>query len=235
MSAATSDRPGYREIAIALRARIESAEFPPGTALPSEAALVAEFSVARDTVRQALPQLDPHGGAYAHIADWASKHTGACVRIAGLLHLAAHLRNGYSRPVDAPTMRAAVAIGEYYAAHALAAFEAMGADPVHDNARALLDWIMRVGCASFTRRDAFTHNSRARFAKVADLDPALALLEQHGYIQRAAPSEPTGRRGRPASATWLVHPTLVDRAGHQGLGGRGEEGHPAASNAAMLG
>jgi DNA-binding GntR family transcriptional regulator len=57
----TSNRPGYREIAVALRARIESSEFAPGMSIPSETALIAEFSVARGTVRQALALLEEQG------------------------------------------------------------------------------------------------------------------------------------------------------------------------------
>ncbi|WP_433609548.1 GntR family transcriptional regulator [Dactylosporangium sp. CA-139114] len=51
----------YRSIAEALRARLASDEFGPGAALPSEAALVAEYGVARNTVRRALDQLAEEG------------------------------------------------------------------------------------------------------------------------------------------------------------------------------
>jgi DNA-binding GntR family transcriptional regulator len=51
----------YKGIAEALRARLASGEFQPGAVLPSEAALVAEYSVARNTVRRALDQLAEEG------------------------------------------------------------------------------------------------------------------------------------------------------------------------------
>jgi DNA-binding GntR family transcriptional regulator len=46
----------YVRIADALRGRLSAAE--PGTALPSEAELAAEFGVARNTVRRALAELE---------------------------------------------------------------------------------------------------------------------------------------------------------------------------------
>ena len=47
---------------------------------------------------------------------------------------------------------------------------------------------------------------RGRFPKATDLDPALALLEEHGYLRRvdADPSGPKG--GRPPSPRFLVNP-----------------------------
>jgi DNA-binding GntR family transcriptional regulator len=51
----------YKGITDALRSRIESGEFPPGTSLPSEAALCAQYQVARNTVRRALDQLASEG------------------------------------------------------------------------------------------------------------------------------------------------------------------------------
>jgi DNA-binding GntR family transcriptional regulator len=51
----------YRRIADDLRGRIERRELGPGDALPSEAALVEEYKVARGTARQALAALEATG------------------------------------------------------------------------------------------------------------------------------------------------------------------------------
>src|SRR4051812_23693107 len=51
----------YREIASALRARIEADEFPVGRLLPSEADLGAEYGASRVTVRKALELLRTDG------------------------------------------------------------------------------------------------------------------------------------------------------------------------------
>jgi hypothetical protein len=69
----------------------------------------------------------------------------------------------------------------------------MGADPVLDDARHILDWIARTRSEAFTRRDLFSALDRKRFAKVTDLDPALDLLEAHGHIRRAPEPERTKR------------------------------------------
>jgi replicative DNA helicase len=46
------------------------------------------------------PRLDPQGGDLGHIADWAGKLIGTTARIAGLLHAAEHLQDGYQQPVS---------------------------------------------------------------------------------------------------------------------------------------
>lgn len=52
-----SEVPVYRQVAAALRARIESGELHPRRPLPSELHLQQEYGVARDTVRRALAAL----------------------------------------------------------------------------------------------------------------------------------------------------------------------------------
>jgi hypothetical protein len=157
------------------------------------------------------PRLHPDTGDLGHIADWAAKWVGAVVRIAGLLHLATHLRDGWGRPIELTTIDQAARIGRYHLDHALAAFDDMGADPVLNDARHILDWITRTRPEAFTRRDLFTGISRGRFRKVADLDPPLDLLTQHAWI-RPVPQPETNRPGRPPSPAYDVHPALLDPA-----------------------
>jgi hypothetical protein len=159
-----------------------------------------------DFERRLEPRLAPATGDLAHLADWAAKLTGATCRIAGLLHLAAHLRDGWAQPVSADTLAGAIRLAGYLTEHALAVFDLMGADPRTDDARWLLDWIARTSTKQFTRRDAHRAAPRGRFRKATDLDPPLALLEEHGYLRRADtdPSGPQG--GRPPSPRYLVNP-----------------------------
>ena len=51
----------YAKIADVLRERISSGDLAPGSPLPSEAALCAEFTVVRNTVRRALTTLEDEG------------------------------------------------------------------------------------------------------------------------------------------------------------------------------
>jgi hypothetical protein len=127
--------------------------------------------------------------------------------MAALLHLAEHGGNGYAHPVTEDTMRAAIELGDYYTAHALAVFDVMGADPVLSRARSVLEALRDNGWEDVSRRDVFTVLSRSEVPTVADLEPALALLEDHGYLRSYQP-ERTGKRGRPPAPRLAAHPSL---------------------------
>jgi DNA-binding GntR family transcriptional regulator len=62
--ASAAERPAltaYERIAAALRDRVEAGEFRPEDSLPSEAALMAEYGVSRNTVRRAYRHLAEAG------------------------------------------------------------------------------------------------------------------------------------------------------------------------------
>jgi len=162
-----------------------------------------------DLERRIEPRLAPEADL-GHISDWASKLTGATARLTGLLYAAGTLRSAWAQPIPATYVDAAARLGHYFLAHALAVFDTMGAEPVIDDARAALDWIIRTNQTVFSRRDAFSGLSRSRFRRVADLDPALALLDEHGFIRPLPRPAPTG--GRPASPSWEVHPRAAEAA-----------------------
>jgi replicative DNA helicase len=85
-------------------------------------------------------------------------------------------------------------------------FDLMGADPRVDDARWLLDWISRTKHVQFSRRDAHAAAPRGRFRKAADLEPALTLLEEHGWLRRVDADPPGPKGGRPSSPRFLVNP-----------------------------
>lgn len=146
-------------------------------------------------------------GALAGAHSWGGKLDGATVRLSGLLHLAEHPDHGWTRPIGADTMRGAVQIGEYFTQHALAVFDLMGADPARERARTVLHRLRHTGQTSVSKRDLFTALPRAAFATTADLDPALALLEDHGWIRLEQAPARRGR-GRPPSPRYETHPRL---------------------------
>jgi replicative DNA helicase len=160
-----------------------------------------------DIERAVEPRLAP-GGAWAHVVDWGSKYTGAVVRIAGLIHLAEYLHDGWGKPVGADTIERAAMIGDYYAAHALAAFDDMGADQSTRNARHLLAWIERTATTAFTKRELFRAVQSSQLKTMADLDPPLGILEAHGYLRQLDPPAPKRAGGRPPSPSYLVHPEV---------------------------
>ncbi|HEX5878049.1 MAG TPA: YfjI family protein, partial [Actinomycetota bacterium] len=154
------------------------------------------------------PRLAAGSGDLAHLAGWAAKLAGATCRLAALLHLASHLRDGWAQPIGVETFAGAVRLADYLIAHARAVFDLMGADPRVDDACWLLNWVSRTSRTQFSRRDAHRAAPRGRFATATDLEPALRLLEEHGYLRRVDPEpsqDPRGR-GRPASPRFLVNP-----------------------------
>lgn len=160
-----------------------------------------------DIERQVEPRLAP-GGAWSHIVDWGSKYTGAVVRIAGLIHLAEHLRDGWGRPVDVDTVKRAAQIGEYYATHALGAFDDMGADLATRNARTILAWIERTDSRAFTKREVFRALKSSQLPTAGDFDAPLSVLEAHGYIRQLDPPPSKRAGGRPPSPSFLVNPEV---------------------------
>jgi replicative DNA helicase len=152
------------------------------------------------------PRLAADSGDLAHLAGWAAKLAGATCRIAGLLHLAGHLRDGWARPIGADTFAAAIRLADYLIEHARAVFDLMGTDRRVEDARWLLEWINRTSQAQFSRRDAHAAAPRGRFRKAVDLEPALTLLEEHGWLRRVDADPPGPKGGRPASPRYLVNP-----------------------------
>ncbi|WP_405728862.1 YfjI family protein [Streptomyces sp. NBC_01537] len=149
------------------------------------------------------------GGSLHPIVKWASKRDGAVARIAGLLHLATHPDTGWTLPIAAATMAAATQLGDYFTAHARTVFDAMGADPAQDAAHTLLTHLRENPTAAFTKRELFRVLSRGDFPAMTDLDPALALLEEHGWIRQQPPPPRSGRGGRPPSPRYDTHPRLT--------------------------
>jgi replicative DNA helicase len=166
---------------------------------PDAAALLLAFEA------EIEPRLAADRGDLGHVAGWGSKLVGATCRLAGLLHLAERLRTGWSAPVTVGTVDAAIALGRYLTEHALAAFGLMGSGQVLDDAQYVLGWVDRTATERVTRRDLFTALPRGRFPKVDDLDPALEVLEHHGYLRRVEQPRPKGA-GRPPSPTYDVNP-----------------------------
>ncbi|MEV6669950.1 YfjI family protein [Streptomyces sp. NPDC051162] len=148
------------------------------------------------------------GGPLAAIVKWASKRDGAVARIAGLLHLATHPDNGWQCPIEASTTAAASRLGDYFTSHAQHVFDAMVADPARQAAHQVLTRIKDGNLSGFTKRELFRQLTRGEFPVMADLDPALALLEEHGWL-RQQPLPPRTGRGRPPSPRYETHPRLT--------------------------
>jgi replicative DNA helicase len=157
----------------------------------------------------------------AHLQDWAGKLVGHTARVALLLHLADRVAGArWGEPLEQDVINRAAEITAYYTQHALAVFDLIASDPATDAAHTILDWLRRPKTdgtyrTAVKRRDAVA--ASRRFRTVAQVEPALALLEAHGYLRADTPPR-TGRAGQPASATYTVHPCL--REGPEGAHAR---------------
>jgi hypothetical protein len=158
------------------------------------------------------------GGELAGVRDWASKLAGAVARIAGGLHLVEY---GHGTPwtvsISPETVAAAWAVGDYFEAHALAAFSMMGADPEVERAQTLLRWIERHGIERFTLRDCYQDNRR-QASSPSDFLPALDVLEARGFIRRLPDPERPGP-GRKPSPAWEVNPANRTQNSHNWVQG----------------
>ena len=86
----------------------------------------------------------------------------------------------------------------------------IGADPAVNHARTILDWARRTRAPRFTARDLMRGPLKGgRVRKVTDLEPALRVLETHGWA-RQIPGRTT--RGRPTAPAYEVHPDLFEDA-----------------------
>jgi hypothetical protein len=126
------------------------------------------------------------GEIYHHMTDWAGKLPGAVIRVAALLHIARHHNSGpWEKKIALQDMNAAMRIGEALGAHALAAFDLMGADKALDGARVVLRWIIREGKSEFTFRDCYQTHKR-RYSRTVELDPIIDVLTERYFIRPRA-------------------------------------------------
>jgi hypothetical protein len=139
------------------------------------------------------------------VRDWTGKVDAHILRLTGLMHVA------HGRPlneqVSAGAVAAAADLMDYFTVHALAVFDAMGADPDLDVARVVGAWLVDHTGETVTKRDIFIGVRSSTLRKVSDLDGALLLLEQHGWIRPVTSPNGSSRHGRPSSPAYEVNPT----------------------------
>lgn len=158
-----------------------------------------------DTERRIEPQL-AEDSDLGSIAEWASKLTGAMLRIAGLLHLASE-HEAFRTPISRTTLTDAIRIGDYFTEHARAAFHLLG-DTGTRNTAYLLGHLAKKDTTEFTIRSLHAELPRGRFATAEDVTNAVKVLEEHGYVRAQPHPERTGPGRRP-SPGYLVHPNLA--------------------------
>lgn len=124
------------------------------------------------------------GNEWEGIRDWASKLAGATARIAALFHVATATGDPTKKLVSLETLSAAAGIAGALSSHAQAAYQAMGGDENSANAKYILSKLVECKDGYVTRTD-LTRLCRGKFDKTADMEPALDILENRGYIHAA--------------------------------------------------
>lgn len=140
------------------------------------------------------------GDEWECMRDWGGKLTGAMVRIAALMHAAEVQGNPTETPISPEVMAGATSIAEFLSAHAVAAYQIMGADEEYENARYLWRRICSAGQEEMSKRDLF-NICKGKFKRVEDMEPTLQTLVDMGYVREV--EEATG--GRPTKKL-IVNP-----------------------------
>jgi len=172
----------------------------------------AADAVRLDYARRVEVQLGPNG-ELAHVRGWAGKIVGATVRIAGLLHLLEH--GTAVDTITANSMRGAVALGEYFTAHALHAFDEMAArDDDLELARRTVALIGRnPKFREFSARDLMVAAPRSWMPDTATMGTTLDTLVDLGWIlPMPAPPRVDGKPGRTPSPRYRAHPRCHEPA-----------------------
>jgi hypothetical protein len=147
-----------------------------------------------DLQRKIEPRLGPDGDLHA-LADSAARHHGRVARIAGLLHLCEHPA---SAPIGEQTMHAALDIGGYLLAHAVAAFSAPD-----QFTQAAIRWLGQRGEQTITQREL--HRKLLSHGSAADAQRLAESLEDLGVLRKLPGEHPTSR-------SFEVHPDVVKGA-----------------------
>ena len=135
--------------------------------------------------------------------EWGSKYIGLVLRTAGLLHIAA---DG-AGDIQTEMVENAIRIGSYAFHHALYAYSILGADETVEKALHVVTKLRKLSMTSISRSDLY-QKCRGRFFRDAkEMEPALNLLEQHGYIWLDVPAY--SGVGRPSVGTIYVNPAAL--------------------------
>ena len=150
-------------------------------------------------------------GDLEHMADWAGKHHGAVLRIAGLLHVVEGVSKNGKDFADIPfestlsitgeTMANAIEIGNYFLAHAQVCYGIAGSE-IENDAAYILGRLKKQKPAQFTTGEML--RLCTKFKTVDELTAPLNLLIEHNYINEFKP-EYKGT-GRQPGIVYIVNP-----------------------------
>lgn len=134
------------------------------------------------------------------IEDWAGKLHGNTMRIAGILHILKHRLNSVNILLEEDTMKSAITIGKYYLEHSKAAFDIMGLMETQDikDAKYIVSRLIPNTKNTNNTKNEITKRDlwqlcKGHFSSVAEMEPGLQCLVEHGYIAIVKESQGKGR------------------------------------------
>ncbi|MBR5345852.1 MAG: DUF3987 domain-containing protein, partial [Clostridia bacterium] len=136
--------------------------------------------------------------------EWGSKFIGLVLRIAGLLHAIRSPDND----IGVNMIECAIKIGAYAFAQAQYAYSVLGTDEAIEKAMHVVTRLRRERISHINRSDLYQKCRGRFFRDVKEMDPVLALLEQHGYIRVEA--TPYSGIGRPPTSMIYVNPLAYE-------------------------
>jgi hypothetical protein len=146
------------------------------------------------------------GKQYEHMTDWAGKLPGAAARVAAHFHCVKHAHEQpHALTIALETMQQALGVLAVLSQHALAVFDLIGADPALDGARKVWRWIDQERRRQFSGHDCF-ERLRGTFKRMANLEPAFAVLCERGYLMEPRQEKKVGRPSR----QFIVNPILTE-------------------------
>ena len=141
------------------------------------------------------------------IVEWAAKYIGEVLRISGLLHLADG--KDHETLVSDETFAAAIRIGQYLLCQAECAFGSIGESRTKAQAQIIIAKIRQNNFRSGKRRELYAICRIQQFNSAKEMQPALELLEDYGYIRMQA-GKYLGVGRKPDMEIW-VNPVVFEK------------------------
>lgn len=149
---------------------------------------------------QIEPRLKPEEGDLDPIRDWASKLSGALLRIAVLIACARE--QTVATEVEGGDMMMALQFSDYLINHALRAYTLMGLIEISETENKIVRKIQNEALEEFTSRDMYRAISAHRTMNSKEFEDQLEILANQGYFKKVVDSI------KPPKHHWVVNPAV---------------------------
>lgn len=113
---------------------------------------------------------------------WLGKLDGKLARIAAILHIAKYAgENDIPKQIDIDTLQDATSLRNYFIEHAKKAYGDMGISGNNEDAKYLLDKLIKKNEEEISQRDLL--RMARRFKTITELKTALIVLEERGFVK----------------------------------------------------